>query len=67
MGASLFAPCEEDPKTMQSTVGRVVGPWYSQGRMVEGRRREAATSGEVDANTMAYNRPYCRKDSNTMP
>jgi hypothetical protein len=52
---------------MQSTMGRVVGPWYSQGRMVEGRRRETVASSEVDANTMAYNRPYRRKDSNTMP
>ena len=38
VGASIFAPREKDPETMQSALGRMAGPWYPQGRVVTGGR-----------------------------
>ena len=66
MGACVFIACPQDTKAMQSTMDRMAGSRNQKDRMVKSRRREAATSGKVDANTMEDYCTNCWSDSYTM-
>ena len=67
MGPRILSSRSQDTQAMQSKMDGVVGSWHSEDRMVQGGRRKAASSGEVDADTVEDYCTHRRQNSNTVP